>query len=365
VLDDEYAQVHLGRFLDVVHSRSVKDAFTIGVGLNKIKKIMFPHKDYTAPARDLNVEFSFKARPVTQEIYVDTAQMTLGDDVYYFKKMARKESDYIIEKNGTQLPFQGVLSSRLSFRPALSFKKGSKPKEELMDSFLLTENVNASLNRELQRTLYLGPFRQGPLRRYATRGALPTEVGSAGESAVAMLANEYLRSTKKHPNLSQVSEWISNMGLGQRLRIDAVAKTDLFDVSLTLDDGSKLSIPDLGYGVSQVLPVLVQCSFAPKDSTLLFEQPELHLHEGAARRLATVFVDVARDKGVHVIAETHSPHLFLQILREVNEGRISSDSVVLYDVTRRDGRSEFRKVLLEKDADGHCEADHPWSAGLR
>jgi predicted ATPase len=52
----------------------------------------------------------------------------------------------------------------------------------------------------------------------------------------------------------------------------------------------------LGYGVSQGLPVLAQCSFAPRGATLLFEQPELHLHQGAAHRLASVFVSAAKQK---------------------------------------------------------------------
>ena len=113
-----------------------------------------------------------------------------------------------------------------------------------------------------------------------------------------------------------------------------------------------------------MLPVLVQCAFAPKNSTLLFEQPELHLHEGAAKRLASVFVDVIRDKGVHIVAETHSPHLFMEVIREVKAGRISPDDVVLYDVVRKNGKSAFRQVLVEQDTDGHCEVDHPWAKGL-
>ena len=154
------------------------------------------------------------------------------------------------------------------------------------------------------------------------------------------------------------------MKLGKKIEVAPVAKTDLFDLSVTLDDGAKLSIPDLGYGVSQVLPVLVQCSFAPKQATLLFEQPELHLHEGAARQLASIFVDVIREKSVHILAETHSPHLFVELLRQVKAGNINPDQVILYDVSRRDGKSVFRKVEIEKSADGHCEVDHPWAKGL-
>ena len=246
----------------------------------------------------------------------------------------------------------------------MGFKEDAPPTNEEMSAYFLVDNVNRNLGVELRRTLYLGPFRQGPLRKYPTRGSQPSEVGSSGESAVTMLANEFARSRAKHPNLTKVSGWISELGLGKQVMIQAIKNTDLVDVTVALTDGQHLPLPDLGYGVSQVLPVLVQCAFAPKSSTLLFEQPELHLHEGAAKGLAKVFTDVIREKKAHIIAETHSRDLFLEVIREVKAGRLSPDDVVLYDVVRKDGKSTFREVSIIRDEDGHCEADHVWAKGL-
>ena len=74
---------------------------------------------------------------------------------------------------------------------------------------------------------------------------------------------------------------------------------------------------DLGYGFSQILPVLTQLSFAPEAATLLFEQPELHLHSLAVRPLAPVFIDAVKKKNLHVVVETHSPELFGQFIVEM------------------------------------------------
>ena len=364
VLDDEYAQVHLGRFKDVVHSQSISDAFSLGVGLNKATNLFARSKEEAEATLSLQIEIEFKAKSAAQEIYINSAKIKLGKNEYSFSKQAGSKSELSITKDAVKLPFTAVSNGRLSLRPQMMFEDDKQPTKEAMDAFLMNESVSQSLNRELRRTLYLGPFRQGPLRRYPTRGSQPTEVGAAGESAVPMLANEYSKSKTKHPNLKKISDWIGQMKLGKKIEVAPVAKTDLFDLSVTLDDGAKLSIPDLGYGVSQVLPVLVQCSFAPKQATLLFEQPELHLHEGAARQLASIFVDVIREKSVHILAETHSPHLFVELLRQVKAGNINPDQVILYDVSRRDGKSVFRKVEIEKSADGHCEVDHPWAKGL-
>lgn len=365
VLDDEYAQVHLGRFKDVVHSQTISDAFTLGIGLKKAAHLFARSKEEAEsdpPA--LHVEIEFKAKSAAQEIYISSAFMKLGKTEYYFGKKAGSNTELTVTRDGAKLPFTAVSNGRLGLRPQIVFEEDKEPSKDAIDAFMMSESVTQSLNKELRRTLYLGPFRQGPLRRYPTRGSQPTEVGASGEAAVPMLANEFSKSKTKHPNLKRISDWIGRMKLGKKVEVLPVAKTDLFDLSVTLDDGAKLSIPDLGYGVSQVLPVLVQCSFAPKGATLLFEQPELHLHEGAATQLATIFVDVVREKSVHILAETHSPHLFLELIRQVKAGNISPNDVILYDVSRIGGKSEFRKVEIERSPDGHCEVDHPWAKGL-
>lgn len=349
VLDDEYAQVHLGRFIDVIHSRSFQDAFQFGIGLDHATSIIVrTEEEANKQPPPIKVEFSFRAKSATQEIYIETAKMSLGSDTYSFKKKTGNCTDFQMSLNGKKTKIIASSTGRLGLQPRIAFRADIQPADDEMQAFFVTESVAQSLYTELRRTLYLGPFRQGPLRRYPTRGSQPKEVGAAGEAAVTMLANEYVRSTSSHPNLARISDWLDQMGLGKHLQVSPVAKTDLFDVSVTLHDGAKLSIPDLGYGVSQVLPVLVQCSFAPKDSTLLFEQPELHLHEGASRKLAGVFVDTIREKGAHIIAETHSPHLFLELMQEVKTGRLLPEEIVLYDVLRRDGKSEFRKVTRNK-----------------
>jgi len=363
VLDDEYAHVHLGRFMDVIHTKNVKDSFSVGVRINEPEQLLLTAKKKQQDQQQLQVEFSFQAKSSTQEVYIKSAEMSIGDDSYSFVRNKISEPDFSVLKSGKKQAFVATSVGRFSIQVRPTFENGRSNAEE-MNAFMLTENVTRNLNSALRHTFYLGPFRQGPLRKYPTRGSQPSEVGAAGEAAVTMLANEFARSKTRHPNLAQVSAWINKLGLGQKLTVLPVAKTDLVDVSVTLPDGAQLSLPDLGFGVSQVLPVLVQCAFAPKKSTLLFEQPELHLHDGAARHLAGVFVDVVKSKSAQIIAETHSRHLFHELIREVRAGRIPADSVVLYDVSRQDGASKFRKVCIEMDANGDCEVDHPWGRGL-
>jgi predicted ATPase len=150
------------------------------------------------------------------------------------------------------------------------------------------------------------------------------------------------------------------MKLGSKLDISRVAASDLFDVTIQLPDGKDFAIADLGYGLSQVLPVLTQLCFVPTGGTLLFEQPELHLHPLAQRPLASVFVDAIHKKRIHIVAETHSPWLFGQFQRELREGNLATNEIALYRVRRIDG--ETRIEAIEVDAKG--EIYHDWKSGF-
>jgi predicted ATPase len=211
----------------------------------------------------------------------------------------------------------------------------------------------------LAKTFYLGPFRQSPRRSYSTRGASPNQVGAEGESTIPLLANEAVQS-KSRAHIRQVAEWLAMMNLGSKVDVSRVATSDLFDVSVRLPDGADFPIADLGYGLSQVLPVLTQLSFAPQGATLLFEQPELHLHPLAQRPLAKVFVDAIRKRGVHIVAETHSPWLFGQFQREIREQRLQISELALFRVKRCDGKTNIEEIPI----DGNGEIYHEWKNGF-
>ena len=121
-----------------------------------------------------------------------------------------------------------------------------------------------------------------------------------------------------------------------RLRHDSDNETDM------------VNIADVGFGVSQVLPVLVAVIVAEPGRLVYLEQPELHLHPRAQVALARVLGDAAK-RGVRVIVETHSSLLLLGIQTLVAEGDLSSELVKLHWFTRReDGVTEVDSVDLDE-----------------
>ena len=96
-----------------------------------------------------------------------------------------------------------------------------------------------------------------------------------------------------------------------------------------------VNIADVGFGVSQTLPVLVALLTAQPGQLVYIEQPEIHLHPSAQVAMASLLVKAA-NRGVRVVAETHSSLLLLGVQSQVAEKHIEPEKVKLHWFTRDD-----------------------------
>lgn len=112
-------------------------------------------------------------------------------------------------------------------------------------------------------------------------------------------------------------------------------------------------ITDVGFGISQVLPVLVQCFYVPHNSTILFEQPEIHLHPSVQSHLADLFIEAihAREEGkprnTQLIVESHSEHLIRRLQRRIAEEQLSPKDVAIYFVSQAGGASKIEELKID------------------
>ena len=131
-------------------------------------------------------------------------------------------------------------------------------------------------------------------------------------------------------------------------------KSVVFRHDSTGDEADMVNIADVGFGVSQVLPVLVAVIVAEPGQLVYLEQPELHLHPRAQVALARVLADAAK-RGVRLVAETHSSLLLLGVQTLVAEGDLPPELVKLHWFTRReDGITEVASADLD-DAGAYGE----------
>lgn len=178
--------------------------------------------------------------------------------------------------------------------------------------------ANNEIRRFLRRIQYIGPLRAKPERAYLSAGT-PIEIGNAGENAVPILwvnQNEKVLSKIKIGDLQKgttlakaVQEWIQEFGIANAFHITK-PKRVIYQAELESNPGSNVmvTIADVGFGVSQLLPVIVAGLWAQSGSTIILEQPEIHLHPRLQGKLADFLVCMV-ELGKNIIVETHSEHL--------------------------------------------------------
>lgn len=195
------------------------------------------------------------------------------------------------------------------------------------------QDFSLSLEQMLKSVCYLGPLRSRGERLYTWAGGEPANVGFAGEHSISALlaAKERQLNTgyKKRirPFQQLIAEQLQQLGIIDAFEVRQISDNRKeYEVKIKTPGAPDwVDLPDVGFGVSQVLPVVVQSFYAPVGSILFFEQPELHLHPNAQANLADFFIDVlnAREdgqlRGVQVIIETHSEHFLNRLQRRIAE----------------------------------------------
>jgi predicted ATPase len=212
-----------------------------------------------------------------------------------------------------------------------------------------------------QNIYYLGPLRDYPRRSYTYAGYQPQGVGKKGEQAVAALLAS--RTQNNEENIEQrIAEWLRELGLIHDFQLKPIAENrQEYELRVRrTPNSSEVLITDVGFGVSQILPVLVLCYYAPKGSTLIFEQPEIHLHPSVQAGLADVFIDVIKNRNMQIILESHSEHLLRRLQRRIAEEQLQENDTALYFCQLNEqGNSEL--IPLELDAYGNI---NNWPVGF-
>ena len=205
---------------------------------------------------------------------------------------------------------------------------------------------------------YLGPLREYPRREYHWAGSSPDDVGQRGERAVDAILAATLRGETRSlgfrkrgkPFQGMIAYWLSELGLIRDFRLEEIAKgTNLYRAIVrTFSSRVPTALTDVGFGVSQVLPALVLLYYVPEGSTVLMEQPEIHLHPAVQSGLADLMLSVAKARNVQIIVESHSEHLMRRLQRRVAEEETSAEDVKLYFVSTERGTAHIADLELNK-----------------
>lgn len=215
-----------------------------------------------------------------------------------------------------------------------------------------------SFYQAMEALSFIGPQRADPLRVYRPEESPPKSVGIDG-SLWLHVAN----SNHSEDALKVLDEWLQKLGLPLSLRIKSIGdNVSGFFLSYQLIEKNlnvKLSLKDVGFGVGQILPILVE-GISKKGRIVLVEQPELHLHPKLQADLADFFIENSKANENQWIIETHSELLILRVLRHIRRGLLSPEDVsVLYVNPGKDG-SEISELRIDEKGD----FIDPWPHGF-
>lgn len=320
LLDSGGDGANLGLYKDVVHDHDTK--LELGVGL-----------DLDLADSRISVDVRFKENDENRP-YIEAISYRLGDEKV---DVAHTPNAYQLSSARFRLPnwdgAQRVHEPRQSYKPGRAIEFSEDALDDLGPTLgPKIRDAMVAVKDAFKKFHYLGPLRQPPVREVPWSQQNPSRLGSMGQETIqALISNETGRT--KGTLTTSVSTWLKRLDLADGIKVTQVGKSRLFEIEVIRGE-SRSNIVDVGYGVSQVLPVIVLLQFAPEGSVILCEDPEAHLHPMAQAELADMFVEVTRQRKLQILLETHSEHLFRRLQFLIADGKMSSDDCALYYVDR-------------------------------
>jgi predicted ATPase len=243
----------------------------------------------------------------------------------------------------------GVTRNRCFLELAFEMGPGDKGQKAVIP-FSITQ---ATFGAYIRALIHVPAWRGNPERVYpvtAVGSAFPGTFEKYTASVVARWQSE-----QSEEQLRALNHQLAGVGL--TWKVDAVRASDT-QVELRVgrlpraapeSSNDLVNIADVGFGVSQTLPVLVALLAAERGQVVYIEQPEIHLHPRAQVRLADVLADAAK-RGVRVIAETHSSLLLQAVQTLVAKGQLAPELVKLHWFVRseNDGSTQVRSADLDE-----------------
>lgn len=365
-LGDAHSQIDLGTFADCLHGHdlSAKLEFTLSWTLPQAMNFWDPlstSPPYSGDEIRLQSILHADARGLPA---LESFTFTLsGDD----------NAEPLVAKHGVGddgKAYLEVSPMNLVTSPGREWPLASPEKFYRFAEVTLARYQNASsltqFSLEAERLLtgltYLGPLREPPKRTYSWAGDTVLDVGPRGEFAVSALlaAMQEERAIQLAPGQAEqsfdelIASWLHRLGIIHSFSVQPIAQgRKEYEVLIkTHKDAPEVKLTDVGFGVSQILPVLVQAFYAPPYSTVWMEQPEVHLHPQVQAELADAFISAiqAHENGeprnVQLVVESHSEHFLLRLQRRIAEGSVSPEDVVVYFANRTDRGLDLETLRL-------------------
>lgn len=358
---DDKTPVDLGDFESVIHRHDTEQTLMLSLDWNSKYEIEIPDEFGHGPVT--------KGDGIGFDVKIREGDVTYGKllivDMMAYRMVGRQlgmwhlpmgMADRVFAKgfniDPLRLPLYNRFPSKFHEFPHVGIEHLSVMEDFEYRRFTL--DLQYGLESLLRDLLYLGPLRSSPRRIYTWSGAELPDMGATGEYVVntVLSSREQRKGALNKPGADiAIAEWLKRLGLVHDFRVEPLVEgRRLFEVKVRKSPASpEVLLTDIGFGVSQILPVLALCFCAPEESTLILEQPDIHLHPSAQAGLADVLIEAMDRRGVQILFESHSEHLLRRIQRRIAEGSIKQDDIGLFFCSmEEDGSSSLSHLELDE-----------------
>ncbi len=209
---------------------------------------------------------------------------------------------------------------------------------------------NATLIPNLPSIVAVAPVRSKPKRTY---DPMRMDVSPEGDHMpMLMMRRSQTIETQKPPLHDTLSKFGNDSGMYTAVGVRKYGRqmNDPFQLQVTIRSGVPANILDVGYGVSQSLPILVDIHTS-WNTLFLLQQPEVHLHPRAQAELATALAGSVGKNGNSFMIETHSDHIVDRIRILVRQKKLLAEDVSILYFQPSEGAVQIHNI--EVDSDGN------------
>ena len=362
-LDLNGSLVELGTMADVIHDHDLTRSIRFDLGFEhpsefRITDPSAGKKGAIAQGSDLSVHAEIdihRQAPRSQSLVYK-----VGNAKFSLKALSREASKFELHASVPDRgSFRFIRTPGRAWKlpgPVKTYQFPDQARTYFQNAGFLSD-FEAAFEAALDRLFYLGPLRDYPKRDYLWAQSHPTDVGGKGQRAIdaiiaAQGAGRMLNLRRKGHKMAfpaVVAHWLKEMGLIDAFHVTEIAQgSNRWQAKVkTARGGAEVLLTDVGFGVSQVLPVITLLYYVPEGSTVILEQPEIHLHPLAQAELADLIIQAATHRKVQVLLESHSEHLLLRLQRRIAEKKLSADDVKLYFCNASAGVSKIEPLDLD------------------
>jgi predicted ATPase len=358
--------VQLGTYKDLIHGHDEGRhlAWSLTFDRDKELAIIDPSRKRTESiVRSNTISIASELRAKELGAVAERLEYKLGDMSFRLAPKALEDTAFHLSSSGAGFKFVRTQGRPWQLPgPIKSYAFPDQARTYFQNASFLSD-LEAAFEGQMDNLYYLGPLREFPKRDYLWARSRPQDVGIRGDKAIdAILAATAAKESRNRahkgrlrPFQEMVAYWLREMGLIHTFQVVEIAPgSNRWQAQIKVRaNGPTVLLTDVGFGVSQVLPVVTLLQYVPSGSTVILEQPEIHLHPLAQAQLADVILNAALHRNVQVILESHSEHLLLRLQRRVAEKQVSNEDLSLYFCDVKDGTSSLEPLRV--DMFGHID----------